>query len=154
MKLFIVLLCCFCFVSSAENFLNEMGPMLKEFRKIKADNNGETKGKLKGLLAKIDKIAPKADTEEYEIYLSAKGELLMANGDYKEAAATLKKTIAASKHYNWGVWKKIIESIYYAEGKEVAKAEYEKVLKEIGDKPLVRDFSELVGRHLDDLIKK
>ena len=153
MRVFILLFFCFSFVISAENFMKEMGPMLKEFRKIKTENNGNTKGKLKGLLAKLDKIAPKKDAQEYEIYLSAKGELLMANGDYEEAAKTLKKTKAASINYNWGIWKKIIESIFHSKGEKAAKAEYDKVVKKIGDKPLGRDFKELVGEHLDNLSK-
>ena len=69
----------------------------------------------------------------------------MLNGEFKEAAASMKETIAASKDYDWGVWKKIVTCVKESEGLEAAEAEYKKVLETLKDNPMKRDFEEMVG---------
>jgi predicted negative regulator of RcsB-dependent stress response len=137
----------------SENELREVMPgLIKEYRVLKSETP-DVKGKLDHLVEKLKSVKPDEADEQFETYLMALGELQLANGEYQEAAVTLKQSQGATVQYDWGVWKKIIEAVYRGEGKEAAEKEYAAVVEKIGDKPMGRDFIEMVGSHLEELAK-
>ncbi len=128
-----------------ESFEDKIGPMILEVRTIMKENQGKAEGKLDEIIAKLKAEAPAVESKAREMYLQALGELQMLNGEFKDAADSLKETVAASKDYDWGVWKKIVTCVKESEGLEAAKAEYDKILEELKDSPMKRDFEEMVG---------
>lgn len=133
------------FDKTLQAVITDVGALMKEHK-------GDVKGKCGDSLKQLEQAKPAEDAENYDVYLSAMGELLFVNGDYA-AAATYMRASSGGQVLDFGVWNKIVEAIYHSAGKKAARAEYELALSRVKGKAQRYTFETEVGGVLQRLDK-